>query len=182
VQPAAIMAHAVDFASSGLSPEEFQMLQQGQSAVAQAGSTSSRAASRASSQGMLLLDPSSLAQLGRHFDRTMQQIQQQLDFLAQQCEVVTMTIYDEAGQLIDNCDAEIARYHHIMAQLEELETDFDRIRHIRDIVRDFKHRAEQMEKDLERSQTSSSRHRDHDRDRDRHKHHHGHSKKDSKKR
>ncbi|KAL2016503.1 hypothetical protein VTK56DRAFT_3466 [Thermocarpiscus australiensis] len=152
----------------GLTDDEIQLLQHGQQAVAAAGgSTSSRAASRASSQGLLLMDSSSLAALGRHFDRVMQHIQQRLEDLMQQSQIVTLSVYDHAGNLIDNADAEIQRYHDIMAQIDELELDFDRIRHIRDIVRDFRHRAEELERELERSGGGSSSRRE--------RHGHGHS-------
>ncbi|KAK4453382.1 hypothetical protein QBC34DRAFT_376293 [Podospora aff. communis PSN243] len=162
---------AVHDTQLGLTNEEIQLLRQGQQAVAAAGgSTSSRAASRASSQGLLMLDASSLTALGRHFDRVMQRVQQQLEYLVEQSTIVTMHVYDRAGNLIDNADAEIARYHDIMRQIDELELDFDRIAHIRDIVREFRHRAEELERELERSGSSSRRHG--------HGHHHrshGHS-------
>jgi len=118
-----------------------------------------------------MLDSSSLTALGRHFDRVMQHIQQRLEHLMEQSQVVTMHVYDRAGNLIDNADAEIARYHEIMRQIDELELDFDRIAHIRDIVREFKHRAEELDRELDRSSSSSSRRHGH------HGHHrsHGHS-------
>ncbi|KAK0717174.1 hypothetical protein B0T26DRAFT_751262 [Lasiosphaeria miniovina] len=144
-------ASAVPDTQLGLTNEEIQLLRHGQQAVAAGGSTSSRAASRASSQGLLMIDSSSLAALGHHFDRVMQHIQQQLEYLMEQSQVVTMQVYDRAGTLIDNADAEIARFHEIMRQIDELELDFDRISHIRDIVRDFRRRAEELERELERS-------------------------------
>ncbi|KAK4192522.1 hypothetical protein QBC35DRAFT_225960 [Podospora australis] len=145
----------------GLTEDEVQLLRHGQQAVAAAAanSTSSRAASRASSQGLLILDSSSLSALGRHFDRLMQHIQQQLEYLMEQSQIVTLNVYDRAGNLIDNADAEIARYHSLMAQIDELELDFDRIAHIRDIVRDYRRRAEELERELERSGSSSRRER-----------------------
>ena len=170
------MSQAVDTSQLGLTSEELNLLRQGQTALAQQGSSSSRAASRASSQGLLILDSSSLAALGRHFDRVMNHIQQQLDYLAEQSQVVTMNVYDQAGNLIDNADAEIARYHRIIAQIDELEVDFDRIRHIREIVRGFRQRAEELERELERSQSgSSSRHRDREHHHHSSKHHKHHS-------
>ncbi|KAK3939419.1 hypothetical protein QBC46DRAFT_437797 [Diplogelasinospora grovesii] len=160
-------ANTVPDTQLGLTAEEIQLLRSGQQAVAAAGgSTSSRGASRASSQGLLMIDSSSLAALGRHFDRVMQHIQQQLEYLMEQSQVVTMHVYDRAGNLIDNADVEIARYHDIMAQIDELELDFDRIAHIRDIVRDFRRRAEELERELERSGASSSSRRE--------RHGHGH--------
>lgn len=158
---------AVPDTQLGLTSEEIQLLRQHQQAAAAAGSSSSRAASRASSQGLLMLDASSLSALARHFDRVMQHIQQQLEYLSEQSQMVTMAVYDRAGNLIDNADAEIARYHDIMRQIDELELDFDRIAHIRDIVRDFRRRAEELERELDRSSGSSRRHG--------HGHRHGHS-------
>ncbi|KAK7743884.1 hypothetical protein SLS53_003906 [Cytospora paraplurivora] len=127
----------------GLSSDEIAVLQHAQREAAAGGSNSSRAASRASSQGLLLLDSSSLAQLGRHFDRLMQQISQQMDHLTEQTQFVTMTMHDAAGNLIDNADAEIRRFHSIMAQMDDLELELDRIRHIRDIVRDYRQRVQE---------------------------------------
>lgn len=149
---------AVSVSQLGLSTDEVAVLQHAQREAAAGGSNSSRAASRASSQGLLLLDSGSLAQLGRHFDRLMQQISQQLDHLTEQTQIVTMTMYDAAGNLVDNADAEIRRYHSIMAQMDDLEVEFDRIRHIRDIVRDYRQRVQELERALDSSQPSSSRH------------------------
>lgn len=150
---------AVPDTQLGLTEDQIELLRHGQQAVAVAagaGSTSSRAASRASSQGMLMMDSSSLSALGRHFDRVMQSIQQRLEYLMEQSQVVTLSVYDRAGNLIDNADAEIARYHEIMAQIDELELDFDRIAQIREIVRGFRQRAEELERELERAGGSSS--------------------------
>ncbi|KAJ4408255.1 hypothetical protein N0V85_004251 [Neurospora sp. IMI 360204] len=166
--------NAVPDTQLGLSNEEIQLLRHGQQTVAAAGggggggSTSSRAASRASSQGLLVMDPSSLAALGRHFDRVMQRIQQQLEYLIEQSQQVNLEVYDRAGNLVDNADREIARYHSLMAQIDEVELDFDRIAHIREIVAGFRQRAEDLERELERSGSGSSR-------RDRHGHGHRHS-------
>src|SRR4051794_10883407 len=61
----------------GLTAAEVQLLRYHQhAAMANAGARSSRAASAASSQGRLLLDPSSLAALSAHFDRLILIIQQ----------------------------------------------------------------------------------------------------------
>ncbi|KAK4219095.1 hypothetical protein QBC37DRAFT_395261 [Rhypophila decipiens] len=161
--------NAVPDTQLGLTLDEIQLLRHGQQAVAAAGgSTSSRAASRASSQGLLLMDSSSLSALGRHFDRVMQHIQQQMAYLSAQSETVTMNVYDRAGNMIDNVDVEIARYHEIIRQIEELELEFDRIAHIRDIVRDYRRRAEELERELERSGGGGGSSR-------RHGHGHGHS-------
>ena len=87
--------------------------------------------------------------LGRHFDRVMQRVQQQLEYLVEQSQIVTMHVYDLDGNLVDNADAEIARYQEIMRQIDELELDFGRIAHIRDVVREFRYRAEEMERELD---------------------------------
>ncbi|PSR94024.1 hypothetical protein BD289DRAFT_459499 [Coniella lustricola] len=166
---------AVSVSQLGLSSDEVAALQHAQREAAAGGSSSSRAASRASSQGLLLLDSGSLAQLGRHFERLMQQISQQLDHLTNQSELVTMSVYDHAGNLIDNADAEIRRFQLIMSQIDELEIEFDRIRHIRDIVRDYRQRVQEMERALENSHSSSSRSGGHHSGGSSSRHGHGHS-------
>lgn len=71
------MSSSIPDSQLGLTQSEVQLLRQHQQiALSQAGSSSSRAASRASSQGRLLLDPTSLQALSAHFDRLMYSIQQ----------------------------------------------------------------------------------------------------------
>lgn len=84
----------------------------------------------------------------------------------------TQVQYDRAGNIIDGADAEIERYHEIIRQLDELEVDFDRIAHIKEIVKGYRSRVEELERDLETS-GSSSRHHKHSS----HKHSHSHSHK-----
>ncbi|KAG8407395.1 hypothetical protein J3459_010675 [Metarhizium acridum] len=163
--------NAVPDTQLGLSAEEIQLLRQGQAALG-GGSTSSRAASRASSQGLLLLDSSSLAALGRYFDRLMANIEQNIQYLSEQAQMFTQVQYDRAGNIIDGADAEIARYQQILVQLDELETDFDRIAHIKEIVKGYRSRVEDLERDLEASGTSSRHHKHSS-----HKHSHSHSHK-----
>ncbi|KAL6857788.1 hypothetical protein ACO1O0_005231 [Amphichorda felina] len=150
-------ANAVPDTQLGLTSEEIQLLRQGQAAV-DGGSSSSRAASRASSQGLLLLDSSSLAALGRYFDRLMVSIEQNIQYLSQQAQMFTQVQYDRAGNIIDGADEEIARYTDIIQQLDELEVDFDRIAHIKEIVKQHRSRVENLERDLDAS-GSSGRHR-----------------------
>jgi hypothetical protein len=88
----------------------------------------------------------------------MQQIQDRLDYLSEQSQLVVQQQYDRAGNAIEIADAEIARFHDILRQIDELEVDFDRIRHIRDIVRSYRQRVEEMEREVEHS-SSASRHR-----------------------
>jgi len=149
--------NAVPDTQLGLTSEELQILRQGQAAL-DGGSNSSRAASRASSQGLLLLDSSSLSALGRYFDRLMANIQQNIQYLSEQAQLFTQVQYDRAGNIIDGADEEIARYTALLRQLDELELDFDRIAHIKEIVKQYRSRVESLERDLENT-TSSSRHR-----------------------
>lgn len=159
-------ANSVPDTQLGLSNDEIQLLRRHQMAAAStAGGSSSRAASRASSQGLLLLDGSSLAALTRHFDQLMRQISDRLDYLSQQSALVAQQQYDRAGNAIEMADAEIARLNDIMRQIDELEDDFDRIKHIRDIVRGYRQRVEEMERRVEQSGSH----------RDSHRHHHGES-------
>ena len=153
---------AVPDTQLGLTNEEIALLRQHQQAVAStAGGSSSRAASRASSQGLLLLNGSSLAALGRHFDALLHQIQERIAYLSEQSAMVAQQQYDWAGNAIEMADAEIARFHDILRQIDELELDFDRIRHIKEIVSDYRRRVEEMEPQVEHSGSSSGRHRHH---------------------
>lgn len=146
----------------GLTNDEIALLRHHQQAAAStAGGSSSRAASRASSQGLLLLDGHSLAALGRHFDRLMQQISARLDYLSEQSQLVVQQQYDRAGNAIEVADAEIARFHDILRQIDELEADFDKISNIREMVRGFRQRVEAMEVEVEQSGSASRRHRHH---------------------
>ncbi|EMF16697.1 uncharacterized protein SEPMUDRAFT_145884 [Sphaerulina musiva SO2202] len=130
----------------GLSPQDVAALRQHQQlAHAQARST---AGSQASSQGRLLLDPSSLQLLSRHFDRVMQAISQRLEQLNQATERATQAQYDRSGNAIQMADQEIARFRAILHQIDELETEFDKIKRIREIVRGFRARVEHMERRL----------------------------------
>ncbi|CAG9940514.1 unnamed protein product [Clonostachys rosea f. rosea IK726] len=150
-------ANAVPDTQLGLTPEEIQILRQGQAAL-DGGSSSSRAASRASSQGLLLLDSSSLAALGRYFDQLMVNIEYNIHCLSEQANMFTQVQYDRAGNIIAGADQEIARYTSIIRQLDELEVDFDRIAHIKEIVKQYRSRVESLERELDDS-GSSRRHR-----------------------
>lgn len=169
-------ANSIPDTQLGLTNDEIQLLRHHQQAAAShaGGSSSSRAASRASSQGLLLLDGNSLAALGRHFDRLLLQIQERIEYLSEQSQMVAQQQYDRAGNAIAVADAEIARFHEILRQLDELEVDFDRIRHIRDIVRGYRQRVEEMESRVEHS-GSSSRHRHHSHSHSHSSHSHSHS-------
>ncbi|MCJ1368659.1 hypothetical protein MMC16_007804 [Acarospora aff. strigata] len=153
----------------GLSSDEVQILRQHQQiALSQAagssrgrgagrGSSSSRATSAASSHGRLLLDPGSLQALGYHFDRLMQAIQSRVEALTQQTQICTQAQYDRAGNAMAIADAEIARFRSILQQIDELEVEFDKVRHIRDIVKGFRGRLEGLERRLDRGPSRKTR-------------------------
>ncbi|KAF2190455.1 hypothetical protein K469DRAFT_733212 [Zopfia rhizophila CBS 207.26] len=131
----------------GLTQSEIQLLRQHQQiALSQAGSSSSRAASHASSQGRLLLDPTSLQALSAHFDRLMYSIQQRWQALTQQTQTATQIQYDRAGNAIQMADAEIARFRAILREIDELQVEFDKVRRIGEIVKGFKARVERLER------------------------------------
>ncbi|ORY18865.1 hypothetical protein BCR34DRAFT_472831 [Clohesyomyces aquaticus] len=141
------MSSSIPDSQLGLTQSEIQLLRQHQQiALSHAGSNSSRAASHASSQGRLLLDPSSLQALSAHFDRLMYSIQQRWHQLNQQTQTATQVQYDRAGNAIQMADAEIARFRAILREIDELQVEFDKVRRIGEIVKGFKSRVEHLER------------------------------------
>lgn len=47
-----------------------------------------------------------------------------------------------AANTVATADAEIARFKEVLRQIDELEMEFDKVRHIRDIVKGFRARVE----------------------------------------
>ncbi|MCJ1278685.1 hypothetical protein MMC21_006502 [Puttea exsequens] len=120
---------------------------------ARSSASTSRAASAASSAGgggggggRLLLDAGSLAVLGSHFERLMGAIQGRVDHLTAQTQRSISHQSSRAASSIAAADAEIARFRDILRQIDELETEFDKVRHIRDIVKGFRARVEGLER------------------------------------
>ncbi|KAL8903771.1 MAG: hypothetical protein Q9171_007284 [Xanthocarpia ochracea] len=138
--------------------------------------STSRAASAASSgNGRLVLDPGSLTALGTHFERLMGAIQNRVQqvtpispaidahparkpspstypgYSLDQSQTQTSTINQSsrAGAAMAAADAEIARFRDIIRQIDELETEFDKVRHIRDIVKGFRARVEGLERKMD---------------------------------
>ncbi|OAK98149.1 hypothetical protein IQ06DRAFT_295511 [Phaeosphaeriaceae sp. SRC1lsM3a] len=136
-------AGAIPVSELGLNSSEARYLQQ-QIAASQQGSNSSRAASHASSQGRLLLDPTSLQALSAHFDRLMYSIQQRWHYLTQQTQTATQVQYDRAGNAMQMADAEIARFRAILREIDELQVEFDKVRRIGEIVKGFKSRVDRL--------------------------------------
>ncbi|KAL6721889.1 hypothetical protein ACLMJK_000994 [Lecanora helva] len=119
---------------------------------ARTSASTSRAASAASSAGgggggnRLLLDAGSLAVLGSHFERLMGAIQGRVDSLTAQTQRSTSHQSSRAASSIAAADVEIARFRDILRQIDELEVEFDKVRHIRDIVKGFRARVEGLER------------------------------------
>jgi K+/H+ antiporter YhaU regulatory subunit KhtT len=63
-------------------------------------------------------------------------------------EIATTAQHDRAGNAIQVADAEIARFRQILQQIDDLETEFEKIKRIREIVRTFRARVEQMDRRL----------------------------------
>jgi hypothetical protein len=66
--------------------------------------------------------------------------------------------YDKAGNLVANADLEIAHLQSVLEKMDKLELEFDKIRNIRDIVRDYRSRIEALDQalTLTSSQTRAS--------------------------
>lgn len=54
--------------------------------------------------------------------------------------------YDRAGNVISNADAQIARFHEILRQIDELQVEFDKIRRIGEIVKAYRRRVEALDR------------------------------------
>lgn len=66
--------------------------------------------------------------------------------LTAQTRTCTINQSSRAGVAMAAADAEIARFRDILKQIDDLETEFDKVRHIRDIVKGFRARVEGLEK------------------------------------
>lgn len=69
--------------------------------------------------------------------------------LTAQTQISTTAQSARAGETIASADAEIARFHEILRQIDELEVEFDKVRHIRDIVKSFRSRVEGLERKID---------------------------------
>jgi hypothetical protein len=66
--------------------------------------------------------------------------------LSQQTQTATQIQYDRAGNAIQMADAEIARFHQILREIDELQVEFDKVRRIGEIVKGFKARVDRLER------------------------------------
>ena len=57
--------------------------------------------------------------------------------------------YDRAGNVVRNADAEIARTRSILTSIDELENEFAKIAHIREIVKQYRGRIEGLDQRLD---------------------------------
>ena len=55
---------------------------------------------------------------------------------------------NQARTAIQAADQEIARFRALMQQIDDLEMEFDKLKRIREIVRQYRARVEQMERRL----------------------------------
>ena len=69
--------------------------------------------------------------------------------LTAQTQRSTLHQSSRAATSIAAADAEIARFREILRQIDELETEFDKVRHIRDIVKGYRARVEGLERRID---------------------------------
>ncbi|KAG9663176.1 hypothetical protein KCU95_g15726, partial [Aureobasidium melanogenum] len=100
----------------------------------------------AAANGRVLVDAGSLQLLANHFDHVMAGIQRRADLLTRETQASVQRQSSRAVSSIQAADAEIARVHDLLRQIDELETEFDKIRRIRDIVAAFRARVEALER------------------------------------
>ena len=125
--------------SLGLTQDEIQILRHAQMQVGSAlGSTSSVAASRASSQGLLLLNPNSLQSLVQYFDNIINRIRARLDGLRVQVEQASEVSYGDSEMAMQIACQEEQRLNAAMSMMDELDAEWDRIEKLKNIVRDRK--------------------------------------------
>lgn len=93
----------------------------------------------------LLIDPTSLTLLSSHLDRLLHSIAGRLDDLSAQAQADAMQQQFRVSASIDAADREIARFKAILAQIDDLEMEFEKIQRIGDIVKGFRGRVERLE-------------------------------------
>ena len=71
--------------------------------------------------------------------------------LNEQSELSIQNTYDQAGNMIADADAEIARVRRILSSIEELENEFEKIIRIRDIVKSFRSRIDSLDQRLDQA-------------------------------
>ena len=73
-------------------------------------------------------------------------IQSRLETLNRATELATQGQFSRAADGIAAADSEIARFRALLAQIDELELEFEKIARIREIVRGFRARVEALDR------------------------------------
>jgi hypothetical protein len=63
-------------------------------------------------------------------------------------EIATEAQNDRSKNAMKKADEEMARFRQMMAQIDQLENEFEKIKRIREIVRSWRTRVEEMERRL----------------------------------
>ena len=66
--------------------------------------------------------------------------------LTEQTQLATQIQYDRAGNAMQMADAEIARFRELLRQIDELENEFEKIKHIGEIVKNYRARVEALDR------------------------------------
>lgn len=76
----------------------------------------------------------------------------------EQTQIYAQQSYDKAGSLVADADLKIAQLQSVIEKMDKLDLEFDKIRNIRDIVRDYRSRIEASDQalTLTSSQTRAS--------------------------
>jgi hypothetical protein len=107
--------------------------------------SSNRRSPNRQSSGRLLLDPTSLGNLSRHFDRLIESIQQRWAALYQQTRLASQISAAGPEEALSSANVEIERIQGVLRQIEELQTEWDKIKRIADIVKGFRERVEALD-------------------------------------
>ncbi|PHH50414.1 hypothetical protein CFIMG_004501RA [Ceratocystis fimbriata CBS 114723] len=120
---------------------------------------SSRAASKGSSSQSqdLRLDTTSIMLLGQHFDAVMEHVKTQMGQLESQIAQSTLTQHNDATIAMVDADAEMGRLEGYMMRMDELETYFDEISSLRDIIKGNRQRIALLAQQLEETPEAESR-------------------------
>jgi hypothetical protein len=111
------------------------------------------------SRERILLDDNSLARLSAHFEALLRSIQNRINVVSSIADSVAFVLFINdlihahdglsAVNSIAKADAEIASMRNIIAQINELEGEFDKAKHIRDAIRQLnRFRIEVMERKI----------------------------------
>lgn len=68
--------------------------------------------------------------------------------LYQQSQTATQAQYDRAGNLIQMADEQIVRFQQIIQQIDELQTEWNKLKRIGEIVKAMKERVEELDRRL----------------------------------